>query len=232
MEETDLQKKIRGLLGSALRKFVIKEYTMAIHDLKAAEVLDRENPEILFNLGINYCRLGLYKTAIQYFTQLLKSDYGFVDALEVNKLLAYSYIMMNNCRESEVCLDQVLRIAPRDIAALSMKGFCLAARGRDEKALEMYTSVVEVDPKNSNANNSIAYLLSKTGGNLKRALECAQIAFEADKENPAYIDTLGYVYLKMGFPVEAERLLCDAMKKAPLSLDVQHHIQELKSGKS
>lgn len=231
MQEIDLHGKVENLLGSALRKFVMGDYTVAIQDLKAAEVLDRENPEVCYNLGINYCRIGLYQTAIEYFIKLIDSSHGFIDAGNVRKLLAYSLIKVNRYIEADAHLDRMMELAPGDSAALNMKGYSLEARGEHEEALKVYESVLEIDRMNSNACNSMAYIQAYKGTNLGRALELARIAYEANGNNPAYMDTLGYIYMKMGLYEKAEQMFAAALRNAPLSDEIREHIRELQSAK-
>ncbi len=229
MSETPLQNKIDGFLESALKRFMVKDYDSAIRELKAAEVLDSDNPEILYNLGINYCRMGLDKTAIGYFKKLLTLDHAFIDALEVKKLIAYALIHIREYGESETYLDQVLDLVPSDLAAMNMKAYCLEMQGRHAEALHLYGSIIELDKKNFNAYNSIAYIMATTGGDPRQALRFARIAHDANKEYPAYMDTLGYVYLKMGDLDRAGEYLQAALERAPFSETIKGHLDELKT---
>lgn len=228
MAEVDLQQKIDGFLASAFKKFIVRDYDNAVRDLKAAEVLDRENPEVLYNLGINYCRMGLHKTAVEYLQKLLALRLAFIDSSEVKKLLAYALIRLGSCREAEAYLEQVLDLVPSDVAAMNMKGFCFDIQGRHDESLRVYRKIIEVDKKNFNACNSIAYILARRGGDLKKSLSYARAAYESNRRNAAYLDTLGYVYLKMGDLEQAEQYLAAALHRAPLSEEVKDHMNELR----
>lgn len=232
MSETPIQKKIDGFLESSLQRFIVQDYDSAIRELKAAEVLDKENPEILYNLGINYCRMGLDKTAIGYFKKLLTLKHAFIDALEVKKLIAYALIHIREYPESEKYLDQVLDLVPSDLAAMNMKAYSLEMQGKHGEALRLYGSIIEVDKKNYNAYNSIAYIMAMTGGNPAQAVRFARVAHESNREYPAYLDTLGYVYLKMGKLDLADRYLQAALERAPFSEEIKGHLNELSAKKS
>lgn len=129
MTEIDIQNKINEFLTSSFKKFMSHDFNDAIQDLKSAEVIDPENPEILYNIGINYCRMGLYKTAVIYLDKLLNIKHAFIDAIEVKKIIAYSLIHLQNYEESIKYLDRVLEMVPTDIVAISMKGYCLDMKG-------------------------------------------------------------------------------------------------------
>ncbi|HOT43363.1 MAG TPA: tetratricopeptide repeat protein [Spirochaetota bacterium] len=232
MAEIDLQDRIDDFLRSAMKKFVIRDYESAIRDLKAAEMLDKNNPEILYNIGINYCRMGLDRSAIEYFKKVLNLKQSFIDALTVKKLLAYALIRLKQYEESLGILQQVLQLVPMDTAALNMKGYSLESMGRYDEALRVFSYIIEHEKDNYNAYNSLGYILSKTGANLAKALQCAQIAYNSNNDNPAYLDTMGYVYLKMGKIELARKYLIQALEKAPLSADIKDHIKECENNRT
>ena len=86
-----------------------------------------------------------------------------------------------------------------------------------------------VDKKNFNAYNSLAYLICINKGKMNEALEYAKKAVDSNKQNPAYLDTLGYVYLKMKKFEEAEKYLKIAIGFSPLSEEIRKHYEELKA---
>jgi tetratricopeptide (TPR) repeat protein len=227
MTDVDLQGKINGFLASSFKKYLVNDYNEAIRDLKSAEVIDPENPEIIYNLGINYCRMGLYKTAIMYFKRLLNMSHAFIDALEVKKILAYSLIHLEEYNESIKYLRQALELVPNDTASISMKGYCMEMMGDPAEALRDYELIIEIDKENYNAYNSIAYIISKRGGDLNKALMYANAAYDSNKNHAAYLDTLGYVLMKMGKYIQAEKYLKAALERAPFSGEIKSHLEEL-----
>jgi len=206
---------------------MVKDYDLAIRDLKAAEALDRHNPEIIYNLGVSYCRLGLYKTAVGYLQRVLDLPQAFVEELSVKKMLAYSLIHTGETGLALEYLDQVLTVSRTDCAALSMKGYCLEKQGMLEDAIRVYRDILVIDRDCINAKNSIAYLLAQEGGDLEEALEYALEANRSDPDNPAYCDTLGYVYLLSGDTGSAKKYLEKAMAMSPFSEDVRDHVRML-----
>jgi tetratricopeptide (TPR) repeat protein len=227
MADVDLNEKIGAFLASAYKKFMVRDFDSAIHELKAAEVIDRDNPEILYNLGVNYCRLGLYKTAVGYFIKMLNLEYAFIDSLEVKKLLAYALIHVNEYMKSERYVDQVLQYASHDVAALNLKGYCRDMQGDHAGALKAYRAVLGAEKDNVNAINSISYITAKSGGDLELALRLARLAHESNPGSPAYCDTLGYVHMKIGNVEQAEKFLKEAYRKLPMSEEIKEHLREL-----
>ena len=222
MGDTGLQARLSSLLSSALVKIITSDYNSAINELKAAEVLDRNNPEILYNLGICYCRMGLFKTALPYFNRILNMESAFVDVLTVKKIKAYCLIQKNELSEGRALLDEVLKHVPSDTTALLMKGYCLEKDHDYHGALKIYHELVPTKARRD-AENAIAYILAQTGGELPAALEYASRAVQEEPDNPAYCDTLGFIYLKMGKKREAETYLSKARAAMPFSKEIQRH---------
>jgi tetratricopeptide (TPR) repeat protein len=72
--------------------------------------------------------------------------------------------------------------------------------GRTARALELYEQAHDQGSDLLFVKNDLAYLLASLGGDLDRALALARMATEAPGENVSAVDTLGYVYLKLGKP--------------------------------
>lgn len=227
MADIGLDGKIKRFLAAALDKTVLKDYRNALEDLRAAEALDRDNPEVLYNLGICYARTGLYKSAAEYFRRVLGLPLAFVDINTVRKLLAYCAIMYGEYYEAERLLDTSLGISPGDVAALNMKGYCLEKTGRRAEAIESYREIVAIDQRNWNAHNSLAFLIAESGGDLSEAAGHASIALKARPAHPAYLDTMGYVCMKRGQVRTARDHYKKALAQMPESKEIKAHISEL-----
>ncbi len=74
------------------------------------------------------------------------------------------------------------------------------AAGNSARALELYDRAFSLGSNLVFVKNDLAFLLASSGGDLDRALSLAQRAAEAPGENVSTVDTLGYVYLKLGKP--------------------------------
>ncbi len=227
MSEIELQDKIKQFLDTAILKISIKEYDNAIEKLKAAEVLDEGNPEILYNLGICYCKKELHNTAISYFDRLLALPATFVDLITVNKLLSFSLLMVGKIEEAKIHITDGLKLSRRDVTLLNMLGYLLEQEKKYDEAIDTYKEIVEIDSYNYNAYNSLAYIIAETGGDLKEAMEYAKTAHKSNPENPAYLDTIGYIHMKKGQTDLAKKYLKQALLKMPESKEIKGHINQL-----
>ncbi|MGL4368551.1 MAG: tetratricopeptide repeat protein [Spirochaetota bacterium] len=227
MSSEDINARIDGLLSSALKHFSKSDYDNAIEDLKAAEVLDCDNPEVLYNLGVAHSRQGLHKTAVTYYKKLLDLPFDFVELLTVKKLAAYSLILGEEYGEALSFIGQLLKSLPNDPAGNALSGFCHEKMGRIDEAIRSHAKVLEVDPGNINSCNSVAFLMARRGLDLDKALVFAKRALDTNPESAAYCDTVGYVYMKKNQPDLAKRFLKKAMEKEPANIEIRSHLNEL-----
>jgi tetratricopeptide (TPR) repeat protein len=218
---------INKIIKSALDSFFIKDYDTAINELKSAEVLDRENPEILYNIAVAYCRMGFYNQALDYFKKVLLLKMTYIDSTKVKKLIAYCYINMEKYKPALQFLNQLTGDELKDVQILSMKAFCHEKTGSLDKALRLHREILLMDKKNLNSINACAFIMAKEAKNLDKALKLAEMACSKDKSNGAFFDTLGYIMLKMGKLDKAEAYLKKAEQIIPFNSEIKEHLEEL-----
>jgi putative PEP-CTERM system TPR-repeat lipoprotein len=97
-------------------------------------------------------------------------------------------------------------------ALLKLAGLEEEAGDRDQ-ATARYRAVLDVDDWNLLALNNLAGLLAMV--NVNEALKFAQKAAERAPDNPAVLDTLGWVYFRKGFYTMALTQLKNAVAKEP-----------------
>jgi len=89
--------------------------------------------------------------------------------------------------------------------------FTLAAAlerlGRTEESEELFASLVAEWPDDADAANYLGYMWADRDVRLEEALDLIGRAVALDPENPAYLDSLGWVHYRLGDLAEAERWL-------------------------
>lgn len=70
-------------------------------------------------------------------------------------------------------------------------------QGEQSRGEAVLLDVLKEDPENTQANNDLGYLWADQGINLDRAFEMITKAVTADPENPAYLDSLGWVLYRL-----------------------------------
>ena len=73
----------------------------------------------------------------------------------------------------------------------------------------------------------MGYVLACESTDLTKALSYGKKALELAPDSAACLDTMGWIYFKMGINSEAKSFLEKAQKKDSQSKEIAEHIQEL-----
>jgi tetratricopeptide (TPR) repeat protein len=87
--------------------------------------------------------------------------------------------------------------------------------------------VVAEDPRNAMALNYLGYMLADRGTRLEEALGYIRRALVVDPQNGAYLDSLGWVYFKMGKLELAEENLRKASDRISNDPTVHDHLADV-----
>jgi tetratricopeptide (TPR) repeat protein len=114
-----------------------------------------------------------------------------------------------------------------------MRGAMYERMNRVDKAEVEFRKVLKVDPDNAGAMNYIGYMLADRNVRLDESLNLILQALEREPGNGAYLDSLGWAYVKLGRYEEAEKALRRAVDKTPRDPTVHDHLAEalMKRGK-
>jgi tetratricopeptide (TPR) repeat protein len=90
-----------------------------------------------------------------------------------------------------------------------------------------FRKVLKVDPDSAAALNYIGYVLADRNMRLPESLDLITKALELSPENGAYLDSLGWVYFRMGRLPEAEENLRKAVAKTASDPTVHDHLAQV-----
>lgn len=146
-------------------------------------------------LGLSLAQDDKHTEAVQY---LKKSTE--LNPADVNALSAYGYTLSQLKENNEAIeyLNKALAVEPGNVNLLGTLGLIYDSIEDWEACDSVYQKALELDSSNALVNNNYAYSLSEREINLDEALRMAKIAIEADPENSSYLDTIGWIYFKMG----------------------------------
>jgi tetratricopeptide (TPR) repeat protein len=96
-----------------------------------------------------------------------------------------------------------------------------------DSAEEQFRKILAIDANNSMTLNYLGYMLADRGVKLDDALSMVQKAVQQDPQNGAYLDSLGWVYFKMGQYALAEANLRKASERMGQDPAVHDHLGEL-----
>jgi len=101
-----------------------------------------------------------------------------------------------------------------------------SAQNQIDHAITAYDETLRVNPRNLLAANNLAVLLADYKSDqpsLQKAFALSR-DFEKDAPHPLFLDTLGWVKLKMGQHEEALRIMKDAVAKSPEMPTLNYHL--------
>jgi len=125
-------------------------------------------------------------------------------------------------KEAAVRLSEWLKEHPADIRTrLYLAGTYLAAK-QNKAAIEQYQTILQQDPKVVPALNNLAWLYQQEQD--PRALEYAEKADQLTPDNPATLDTLGWILIEQGNSSRGLPLLQKANSLAPEAADIHYHL--------
>jgi tetratricopeptide (TPR) repeat protein len=171
--------------------------------------------------------LGNPAPAIEQVKSMLK---GTADDREVYIALAQMYSRAKDWPQAEANINkaQELSTKPEDKDyVIFVEGSIYERQKKYDLAEESFHKVLADDPKNAQALNYLGYMLADRGTRLEEALGYIRRAVALDPQNGAYLDSLGWVYYRMGNYDLAEENLRRASEKIRSDPTVQAHLGDL-----
>lgn len=176
--------------------------------------------------------------------QMLLMDDKFDEAVEVGKQAdeaipddAFVLFLVGNAYLLKNESDKAIEWLERASAAPSQRQFrstiytvlgdSYAQKKVWESADEAYEMALRLNSANDVALNNYAYYLSTRIERLDEALEMAQKAVKAQPDNAAYLDTIGWIYFKMGNYDQALEYIHASIDTGEASAVVHEHLGDV-----
>ncbi len=125
-------------------------------------------------------------------------------------------------QEADGRIFQWLKVHPKDLSTRLYLADMHLAEGKFAAAIEQYHAVLKEQPKSVPALNNLANAYQRQKN--PKALEYAEKAYGLDGENPAVLDTLGWILLEQDDTARALPLLRKAVSLAPQASEIRYHL--------
>ncbi len=128
--------------------------------------------------------------------------------------------------EANEILQRGLQVNPKNEELRLLYASHLGDRGQFDQAIAEYETILGQNPRDLMAANNLAAILTDQKGDTKsldRALALSR-DFEQRAPNPFFLDTLGWVHLKMGHQDDALRVIQRAVAQAPQHPLLNYHL--------
>jgi len=201
-----------------------KEDSLARQYLERVTQLAEWNGDAWSYLGMSYFDKGDYQKLLETMDQAKKvvpRDF------RVYLLMGLAYSRLNQADQAITVLRRALELKPDDLNTLSTLALTLDGLHRFAESDSLYEAALKIDPKYHLVLNNYGYSLAERGLQLERALAMALQAIAAEPNNAAYLDTVGWIYFKMGKFEEAERFIAKAIAAGGASATVYEYMGDI-----
>ena len=215
------------MMNEGIRLLKQGQYDRALHQLLNVHRDSPENPELSYYLGLCYTHLEKYDEALLYLEQVVSSELSFTHVYQSRMILGYIYAVTGRHRLAEFEFRRILEDgfdAAKTHAALA---YALYEQDQHDEALSELERALELDPNNGNALNSLGYILAETGRDPRKAVDYCRRAVRVSPRSPAYLDSLGWAYYKLGNIEEAREALRSALNEAPGDKEIAGHLRQV-----
>jgi len=162
------------------------------------------------------------------------AEKSFAKAIELNpewltphSNLAVLYVIKGEPAEAIARFEQALKVNPRQGETYISLALLYEQTENYEKAMAVYERALAENSRFWPAANNLAFLLSEYAPdpeNLERALQLIQQARKMRPNEPNILDTLGWIYFKMGKPHQAAEIIGQARSAEPTNPVLNYHL--------
>jgi tetratricopeptide (TPR) repeat protein len=172
-----------------------RHYDEAIAVMNEAYGLFPQDFVVNLLLGLSLAQKDRHSEAVEYLKAAID-----INPNDVNALSAYGYSLsqLKENDEAIIYLKKALAISPNDVNILGTLGLIYDALKMWNDCDSTYEHALQIDSSNATVNNNYAYSLSERGERLDAALEMAKLAIKKEPDNSSFLDTIGWVYFKLG----------------------------------
>ena len=175
------------------------DYPAAVRVLTKAVALDPQDMQAHYYLALVYSSLhDFMKAAEQYEIILKKLSVDEPKNAELFAYLGQLYYSQGQEAKAVMQFEKVLKLDPKNTSAMLLVALYYLDHGRRKDAVPILEKCTVQDPMDDACLNSLSYVYAEDNVNIDEAYRLVQSALKIDPENPAYLDTLGWVLYRKG----------------------------------
>jgi len=217
-------------MKDAIRLYRERKYEQALAAFLNAHVETAEYPELSYYLGLCYTQLERYDEAVLYLEQVVTSEIGFAQVYQARMVLGYIYAVTNRHRLAEFEFNQLLEEGYESAKVFAALAYVAYSQKNTSEAVAHLEHALSLEPENSNALNSLGFVLADQGIHLGRALNYCKRAVAKNPRNPAYLDSLAWCYFRGGRRNDAKEILKRALALGPDVPAIREHLRIVTEG--
>jgi tetratricopeptide (TPR) repeat protein len=199
-----------------------EDFAYGLSTAKAALAADPDNPEWIAAAAEFQFRLGDKKTATQALERLASSR-------EPERALAAAdvYARLKDYPAAIKISREAVKRFPESAEAHFRLASSLERGGSYTDAEKVFADLLKMRPNDSAAQNYLGYMWADRGENLEKAHELLEKAVGREPRNGAYLDSLGWLYFRLGKLEAAQLNLTEAHRREPDDPTIEEHLGDL-----
>ncbi|HWP83388.1 MAG TPA: tetratricopeptide repeat protein [Bacteroidota bacterium] len=201
-----------------------KQDSVALQHFERVTQLAESNADAWSYVGMLYFDRGEYNKMIE---AMEKARKVLPREHRVYFLLGLGYSRLEDNEKATMFLEKAYELNPKDINTLSTLALTYDGMKRFSRSDSLYEEALKIDSTYHLILNNFSYSLAERGLQLERALRMAIDAVKAEPKNASYLDTLGWVYFKLGRYREAEEYIAKAVATGEASAVVYEHLGDI-----
>jgi len=136
------------------------------------------------------------------------------------------YMNEQQYTQAERAFTRALQVTPDDPALLYGRGLAFAEAGNIDQAVNDFRRLLQLKPDDTDASNALGYTLADANRDLPEAEKLIETARAARPEDPAIMDSWGWLQYRLGHLDQAEKTLRGAWTTRK-DADVGVHLGEV-----
>lgn len=140
---------------------------------------------------------------------------------------AEAYVQAGDTAAAVAHVKAAIGAKPDDVDLQFELGSVLERSGDQAAAEEAFLALLKKKPEHAPTLNYLGYMWAESGKNLEKAHEMLVRAVSQEPTNGAYVDSLGWVYFRLGNLELAEKYLIDATSLVPRDATVHEHLGDV-----
>jgi len=205
-----------------------KDFASAKENFKKTTTLNDSLPDGWIYLGLTYLEEDSTRKAIEVFQDGLKN-------VEIKSGLYYylgiSHNRLEEYEKASVFFQKADSLSPNASHILFGLGSSLERIGQLDESIKVFERLLEIEPENDLVLNYLGYTLADRGIRLEEAKMMIEKALEKKPDNPAYIDSYGWVLFKLGEIDRAEENIRKAAELLDTDAVIFEHLGDILEAK-
>jgi len=202
----------------------MEAFPEALEAFQAMTRLDESSADGWVNAGYAYLCMKRYAEA----QALLEQGVGFLPHnSRIWFFLGVALSDQEHFREAVAALKKAVELEPDNVTYLFELGGAQDRAGLSDEGVKTFEKLLSVDPEHTLSLNYLGYLFADKGIRLDESLAMLKKAVAKEPQNGAFLDSLGWVYYRLGDMKKAERYIEQAAQLEQENAVIIEHLGDV-----